>query len=57
MRYGRGIDKETCRKFVLMYVNDYTVRLGDDGRAALARLFGDAHRRKLIPAMPPLDAV
>ena len=57
MRYGRGIDKETCRKFVLMYVNDYTVRLGDDGRAALARLFGDAYRRKLIPAMPPLDAV
>src|SRR5712664_2040565 len=28
MRYGRGIDKETCRKFVLMYVNDYTKRLG-----------------------------
>ncbi len=24
MRYGRGIDKETCRRFVLMYVNDYT---------------------------------
>src|SRR5262249_54724938 len=21
MRYGRGIDKETCRRFVLMYVN------------------------------------
>src|SRR3990172_5444104 len=30
MRYGRGIDKETCRKFVLMYVNDYTKRLGPD---------------------------
>ena len=28
MRYGRGIDKETCRRFVLMYVNDYTKRLG-----------------------------
>ena len=27
MRYGRGIDKETCRRFVLMYVNDYTMRL------------------------------
>ena len=26
MRYGRGIDKETCRRFVLMYVNDYTKR-------------------------------
>lgn len=55
MRYGRGIDKETCRRFVLMYVNDYTVALGPDGRAALERLFGDAHRRGLIPAIPPVD--
>jgi 1,4-dihydroxy-6-naphthoate synthase len=57
MRYGRGIDKETCRRFVLMYVNDYTLRLGDEGRAALERLFTEAHRRQLIPAVPPLDAV
>jgi 1,4-dihydroxy-6-naphthoate synthase len=57
MRYGRGIDKETCRRFVLMYVNDYTVTLGDQGRAALARLFAEAHRRGLIPAVPPLDPI
>jgi 1,4-dihydroxy-6-naphthoate synthase len=57
MRYGRGIDKETCRRFVLMYVNDYTLRLGPEGHAALQRLFGEAHRRGLIPSVPPLDAV
>jgi 1,4-dihydroxy-6-naphthoate synthase len=57
MRYGRGIDKETCRRFVLMYVNDYTLRLGDDGRAALERLFSLAHSRGFLPAVPPLDAV
>ncbi|HSE91674.1 MAG TPA: MqnA/MqnD/SBP family protein [Methylomirabilota bacterium] len=57
MRYGRGIDKETCRRFVLMYVNDYTVTLGNDGRTALERLFTMAHRRGLIPAVPPLDPV
>jgi len=57
MRYSRGIDRETCRRFVLMYVNDYTLRLGDDGRAALERLFTEAHRRGLLPAIPPLDAV
>jgi 1,4-dihydroxy-6-naphthoate synthase len=57
MRYGRGIDKETCRRFVLMYVNDYTVTLGADGRAALERLFADAHRRGLIPAVPAVDPV
>jgi 1,4-dihydroxy-6-naphthoate synthase len=57
MRYGRGIDKETCRRFVLMYVNDYTLRLGPDGHAALERLFGEAHRRGLIPRVPPLDPI
>ena len=57
MRYGRGIDKETCRRFVLMYVNDYTMRLGDDGRAALERLFRLAHAKGLIPAIPPVDPI
>jgi 1,4-dihydroxy-6-naphthoate synthase len=57
MRYGRGIDKETCRRFVLMYVNDYTVTLGAEGRAALERLFAMAERRGLIPAMPAIDPI
>jgi 1,4-dihydroxy-6-naphthoate synthase len=57
MRYGRGIDKETCRRFVLMYVNDYTMRLGDDGRAALRRLYELAHARGLIKSMPPVDPI
>jgi 1,4-dihydroxy-6-naphthoate synthase len=57
MRYGRGIDKETCRRFVLMYVNDYTLTLGVEGRAALERLFTMARDRRLIPDVPPLDAI
>jgi 1,4-dihydroxy-6-naphthoate synthase len=57
MRYGRGIDKETCRRFVLMYVNDFTLALGAEGRAAIERLFTLAHRRGLIPAMPPIDPI
>ena len=57
MRYGRGIDKETCRRFVLMYVNDYTKSLGDDGRAALTRLYEMAHARGLIKSMPPVDPI
>jgi 1,4-dihydroxy-6-naphthoate synthase len=57
MRYGRGIDKETCRRFVLMYVNDYTKRLGDEGRAALRRLYELAHARGLIKSMPSVDPI
>jgi 1,4-dihydroxy-6-naphthoate synthase len=57
MRYGRGIDKETCRRFVLMYVNDLTLALGAEGRAALERLFTMAQERGLIPAVPPIDPI
>ncbi len=57
MRYGRGIDKETCRRFVLMYVNDFTLALGVEGRAAIERLFTMAHAKGLIAAVPPIDPV
>jgi 1,4-dihydroxy-6-naphthoate synthase len=57
MRYGRGIDKETATRFVLMYVNDYTAKLGTEGLAALERLFTKAYEKKLIPAIPPLDVI
>src|SRR5713226_5712012 len=57
MRYGRGIDKETCRRFVLMYVNDYTLALGQDGRAAIARLFEMAQAKGLIAAVPAIDPI
>jgi 1,4-dihydroxy-6-naphthoate synthase len=57
MRYGRGIDKETCRRFVLMYVNNYTLSLGQDGRAAVERLFTMAHDRGLIGEIPALDPI
>jgi 1,4-dihydroxy-6-naphthoate synthase len=55
MRYGRGIDAETCARFVHMYVNDYTVTLGEEGRRALEVLYRRAVEADLLPAMPPLD--
>ena len=57
MRYGRGIDKETCRRFVLMYVNDFTLALGAEGRAAVERLFTMARDRGLIGELPALDPI
>ena len=57
MRYGRGIDTETCRRFVLMYVNEFTLALGDEGRAAIERLFTMARDKGLVSAVPPIDPV
>ncbi|MFQ5828578.1 MAG: menaquinone biosynthesis family protein [Candidatus Methylomirabilia bacterium] len=56
-QFGRGIDKETCRRFVQMYVNEYTLSLGSVGRQALDRLFALAHARGLISAVPPIDPI
>ncbi len=55
--YGRGIDRETCRRFVRMYVNEDTIDMGDEGRRALETLYRRALERGLIEAMPPLDIV
>ena len=55
--YGRGIDRETCRRFVRMYVNEDTINMGDEGRRALETLYRRALERGLIEAMPPLDIV
>ena len=45
LRYGRGIDADTCTRFVHMYVNDYTVTLGEEGRRALETLYREAVER------------
>jgi len=57
MEFGRGIDRETCRRFVRMYVNDYTMTLGAEGHRALECLFQKAHASGLIPEIPPIDPV
>jgi len=55
--FGRGIDTETCRRFVRMYVNEDTVDMGEEGRRALETLYQKAHDRGLIEAVPPLDII
>ncbi|MHC4840153.1 MAG: MqnA/MqnD/SBP family protein, partial [Planctomycetota bacterium] len=34
LTYGRGLDRSRADKFVGMYVNDWTVDIGDDGMKA-----------------------
>ena len=57
MRYGRGIDRELCRKFVRMYVNDDTVQMGQEGKRALEELYRRAQQIGVLKQMPPLDIV
>ena len=57
MEYGRGMKLDVGEKFVLMYVNDYTVELGEKGKAALEYLFKRAHDKGIIETEPRLDVL
>jgi len=55
MQFGRGLDRETCRQFVRMYVNEDTVDMGSEGVRALATLFDRAQQRGILASSPLLD--
>jgi predicted solute-binding protein len=55
MRFGRGLDRETCRQFVRMYVNTDTVDMGDEGVRALETLYRRATERGILDSLPALD--
>ncbi len=49
MKYGRGMETEMTDKFVGMYVNDYTIDYGEQGREAVRLLLERAHKAGIIP--------
>lgn len=49
MKYARGLEKERVLEFVKMYVNDFTLDLGDRGRAAVKELMNRAKAKGYIP--------
>ena len=54
-KYGRGTEKSTLTKFVKMYVNSYTVDMGDEGREAISRMFDMAREKGIIKSNPQLN--
>jgi 1,4-dihydroxy-6-naphthoate synthase len=48
-QFGRGLGRSETDTFVGMYVNGLTLDYGDRGRRAVARFFGEAADRGLIP--------
>ena len=47
-QWGRGIDDETNRKFVTMYVNDRTIDYREDGRASIRQFLSEGQKIGLI---------
>jgi len=57
MQYARGMDACMTDRFVAMYVNDRTVDMGEQGRAAIARLLARGYRARLLPKPVQLEFV
>ena len=57
LEWGRGMGHDVGEKFVLMYVNEYTVELGEKGKAALELLFNKAYDKGIISEKPKLDVL
>lgn len=55
--FGRGLNAERTDRFVGMYVNDWTLDLGERGRQAVALLLTRAAAAGLIPAVTELDFI
>ena len=49
MKYSRGKSSELIEKFVLMYVNDVTVDMGESGEKSIRTLFDMARQKNLVP--------
>jgi len=57
MKFGRGLDRERCRRFVRMYVNDDTMDLGEEGERALRTLYERGAAKGILPDIPQLTFV
>jgi 1,4-dihydroxy-6-naphthoate synthase len=55
--FSRGLDAGRTDRFISMYVNDYTIDYGPEGRRAVTELLGRAQRAGLIPGPVELTFV
>ncbi len=55
--YARGLSEELVDKFVRMYVNEYTVDMGEEGEEALRVLYEKAYEKGIIPKIPKFRVV
>ncbi|MBM3421486.1 MAG: 1,4-dihydroxy-6-naphthoate synthase [Bacteroidetes bacterium] len=49
---AREMDSDVMNSHIRLYVNEFTMSLGEEGRAAVSKLFAVATERGVIPPMP-----
>ena len=48
MQYSRGKSRDLIEKFVIMYVNNVTVDMGESGEKSIRTLFDMARQKNLV---------
>ena len=56
-KWGRGIDDDTNRKFVSMYVNDRTIDYQDEGRSSVRQFIREGQHLGIIQSDFDPDAM
>jgi 1,4-dihydroxy-6-naphthoate synthase len=54
--HASEMDPDVQKQHIALYVNDYSLDLGEEGFAAVDELLGRAHRAGLVPQCPPIRA-
>ncbi len=49
---AREMDRGVMNSHIKLYVNDFTVQLGDEGRKAISELLRISHEKGILPAVP-----
>jgi len=57
LNWGRGIDRSMAETFVDMYVNKWTIDVGDQGQAALNAFFAETGRLGILESAGDLDVI
>ncbi|MEL6941858.1 MAG: MqnA/MqnD/SBP family protein, partial [Bacteroidota bacterium] len=49
-QYAQEMEEDVMKQHIALYVNDYTLRLGTKGKAAVNKLFEVAEKKEIIPS-------
>ncbi|HMD33236.1 MAG TPA: MqnA/MqnD/SBP family protein, partial [Candidatus Acidoferrales bacterium] len=55
LQFARDMDYDLADKFVGMYVNSWTLSMGEIGRSAVRELLARGHDAGILPSMPSID--
>jgi 1,4-dihydroxy-6-naphthoate synthase len=57
LQFAREMDYDRADKFVGMYVNSWTLSMGELGRSAVRELLARGHDAGILPSLPSIDFV